>query len=41
MNPEDLFNYLCEHGKIVLNILIKEKLSEVKNIMNEPLGIIF
>ena len=41
MNPEDLFNHLCEHGKIVLNILIKEKLQEVKNILNEPLGVIF
>jgi E3 ubiquitin-protein ligase HUWE1 len=41
MSPDDLFNYLCEHGKIVLNILIKEKLQEVKNILNEPLGVIF
>lgn len=48
-NPDELFNLLCEKGKAVLNILIKEKLQDIKqkqdertkNIFNEPLGVIF
>jgi E3 ubiquitin-protein ligase HUWE1 len=48
-----LFNIICEKGKVVLNMMIKEKLQDSKNplnryenpnkksILSEPLGVIF
>ena len=53
VTPDDLFNIICEKGKVVLNMMIKEKLSDPKvgsnrfdnpakkSIINEPLGVIF
>ena len=51
-SPDDMFNMICEKGKVVLNLMIKEKLSDTKGgqarwdnskktILSEPLGIIF
>lgn len=46
-NQDEIFNLICERGKVLINIMIKEKLQEIrsqekiKNIMQDPMGIIF
>lgn len=43
---DELFNRICERGKVLLNIMIKEKFQEMRqdrtrNIINDPLNFVF